>query len=260
MLVGDISVRGGSTFLQREFLEQFLRFFEIHRHVFRPEESSPQRLRDMCLTFVPLVGPLIYGGTSVFDYKVAVACLRQDVERARALWPSLVPDLTGDVDIVEYIDRVIAAIRAEISSRRSVFIGHGQSPAWELLKEFLAVDLGLPYEEFSRQSPAGYTTQQRLFEMLDRTSFAFIVMTAEDERKDGGIQARANVIHEAGLFQAGLGFSRAIILLEDGCEPFSNIAGLTHIGFPKSSIRFCFGEVQRVLIREGLLEMVLNNG
>jgi predicted nucleotide-binding protein len=35
-----------------------------------------------------------------------------------------------------------------------------------------------------------------------------------------------NVVHEAGLFQGRLGFTRAIIMLEEGCEEFSNIEGL----------------------------------
>jgi predicted nucleotide-binding protein len=38
--------------------------------------------------------------------------------------------------------------------------------------------------------------------------------------------ARLNVVHEAGLFQGSLGFKKAIILLEEGCEEFCNIVGL----------------------------------
>jgi Predicted nucleotide-binding protein containing TIR-like domain len=48
-------------------------------------------------------------------------------------------------------------------------------------------------------------------------------MTAEDEKPYGKLRARLNVIHEAGLFQGRLGFNKAIVLLEDGCEEFSNI-------------------------------------
>jgi predicted nucleotide-binding protein len=47
--------------------------------------------------------------------------------------------------------------------------------------------------------------------MLDAAAIAFLVMTAEDERADGSVQARMNVIHEAGLFQGCLGFMRAIV-------------------------------------------------
>jgi len=50
--------------------------------------------------------------------------------------------------------------------------------------------------------------------------------TGEDETKDGKLLARQNVVHEAGLFQGKLGFTRAIILLEEVTEGFSNLAGL----------------------------------
>lgn len=59
--------------------------------------------------------------------------------------------------------------------------------------------------------------------MLDQACFAFLLMTAEDEQADGNHHARMNVIHEVGMFQGRLGFERAIILLEDGCEEFSKI-------------------------------------
>lgn len=61
--------------------------------------------------------------------------------------------------------------------------------------------------------------------------------------------ARQNVIHEAGLFQGRLGFMRAIVLLEEGCEEFSNIHGLGQIRFPAPA----FEEVRQVLEREGFL-------
>lgn len=89
--------------------------------------------------------------------------------------------------------------------------------------------------------------------MLDSACFAFLVMTAEDEHADGTMQARANVIHEVGLFQGRLGFERAIVLLEEGCSEFSNIVGLTQIRFPKGNIMAKSEEVRRVLEREKIL-------
>lgn len=56
-----------------------------------------------------------------------------------------------------------------------------------------------------------------------------------------------------GLFQGRLGFERAIILLEEGCEEFSNILGLTQIRFPKGNIKAQFEEVRRILERERIL-------
>jgi predicted nucleotide-binding protein len=79
------------------------------------------------------------------------------------------------------------------------------------------------------------------------------MMTAEDEQPDGTLRARENVVHEAGLFQGRLGFRKAIILLEDGCEEFSNIRGLGQIRFPKNNVSAKFDEIRQVLEREGLI-------
>lgn len=135
----------------------------------------------------------------------------------------------------------------------SVFIGHGRSNAWRDLKEFLNDRLGLRWDEFNRENPAGYATKERLEAMLDNASFAFLVMTAEDEQADGSMQARANVIHEVGLFQGRLGFERAIVLLEEGCNEFSNIVGVGQIRFPKGDIMAKSEEIRRVLEREKII-------
>lgn len=134
-----------------------------------------------------------------------------------------------------------------------IFIGHGQSPVWRDLKDFLQDRLELPWDEFNRVPVAGVTNIVRLAQMLDNACFAFLVLTAEDERVDGGLQARMNVIHEVGLFQGRLGFEKAIILLEDGCEEFSNINGLGQIRFPKGTLGAKFEEIRRVLEREGII-------
>jgi predicted nucleotide-binding protein len=134
-----------------------------------------------------------------------------------------------------------------------IFIGHGQSSVWKDLKDLLVDRLGLKYEEFNREPAAGVSTKERLLEMLDTCCFAFLVMTAEDEAPDGTKRARQNVIHEAGLFQGRYGFERAIILLEEGCQEFSNIQGLGHIQFPKGSIKAASEEIRRVLERGGIL-------
>jgi predicted nucleotide-binding protein len=78
-------------------------------------------------------------------------------------------------------------------------------------------------------------------------------MTGEDEQKDSKLHARLNVVHEAGLFQGRLGFNRAIVVLEEGCEEFSNIEGLGQIRFPKGNIKAAFEEIRQVLEREGLI-------
>jgi predicted nucleotide-binding protein len=136
----------------------------------------------------------------------------------------------------------------------NIFIGHGQSLLWKELKDFIQDRLQLPWDEFNRIPIAGVANTARLSEMLDSAAIAFLVMTAEDEQAEGNKRARMNVIHEAGLFQGRLGFMRAIILLEDGCEEFSNIHGLGQIRFPEGNIKAAFEEIRQVLEREGILD------
>ena len=138
----------------------------------------------------------------------------------------------------------------------NVFIGHGHSLVWRELKDFVEDRLSLPVDEFNRVPIAGVTNVARLSEMLDSAAIAFLVMTAEDETAGGALQARMNVIHEAGLFQGRLGFSRAIILIEEGCEEFSNVEGLGKLKFPPGKISAAFEDVRQVLEREGLIDAV----
>ncbi|HGN1198978.1 TPA: TIR domain-containing protein [Proteus mirabilis] len=132
-------------------------------------------------------------------------------------------------------------------------MGHGRSHLWRELKDFIKDKLHLPYDEFNRVPIAGTTNIARLAQMLDHASFAFLIMTAEDELQDGNMQARMNVIHEVGLFQGRLGFEKAIILLEEGCQEFSNINGLGQIRFPKGNISAIFENIREVLEREELI-------
>jgi predicted nucleotide-binding protein len=132
-----------------------------------------------------------------------------------------------------------------------IFIGHGRSPAWRELKDYLRDLLGYTdVDFFEREARAGVHTGRVLDEMLNKANFALLVMTGEDETADDRVRARQNVIHEAGLFQGRLGWNRAIILREDGVEPFSNVDGLNEIRFGKGSIRDAFGEVVATLRRE----------
>ena len=140
------------------------------------------------------------------------------------------------------------------NENKKYFIGHGGSDIWKVLRDFLENTLKLPYEEFNRIPQAGKITSIRLKEMLESCCMAFLIMTGEDEHADDTLHARSNVIHEIGLFQAQLGYEKAIILREEGCEIFSNIQGITYIPFPKGNIEPAFEDIRGVLKREGMIK------
>jgi hypothetical protein len=176
-----------------------------------------------------------------------VLTLRHDIGRCKQL-----ADLATKA--ASHLERHRGRKRRAERVGTNVFIGHGQSRLWRELKDFVSDRLNLPWDEFNRVPVAGFTNIARLSEMLDAAAIAFLVLTAEDESADGGTRARMNVIHEAGLFQGRLGFSKAVILLEDGCAEFSNIQGLGQIRFPRGKIAAAFEDVRRVVEREGLIE------
>jgi predicted nucleotide-binding protein len=132
----------------------------------------------------------------------------------------------------------------------TVFIGHGRDFAWRELKDHLQDKHGIRVEAYETGARAGHTIRDILEDMILKSSFAVIVMTGEDSQENGGLRARQNVIHEAGLFQGKLGFSRAIILLEEGVEEFSNVQGVQYIPFSKENIKETFGEVLATIRRE----------
>jgi hypothetical protein len=132
----------------------------------------------------------------------------------------------------------------------TVFIGHGGSTLWRDLKDHLQDQHGYPVEAYETGSRAGHAVRDVLEEMLNKSSFAILVMTGEDETASGELRARQNVVHEAGLFQGKLGFNRAIALVENGVETFSNISGIQQIRFEVGQIRATFGDVLATLKRE----------
>lgn len=134
--------------------------------------------------------------------------------------------------------------------RPTIFLGHGQSPLWRDLKDHLHEKHGYLVEAYEIGARAGHAIRDALQDMLAKSAFAFLVMTGEDEMAGGGTRARQNVVHEAGLFQGRLGFRRAIVLLEEGTEEFSNIHGIEQIRFSKGNIKETFGEVLATIRRE----------
>ena len=154
---------------------------------------------------------------------------------------------------VTYLHHSVIEARKSGAFAGKIFIGHGRSPQWRELSAFIQDRLKLNWDEFNREPVAGLSVPERLQNMLEQATFALLVMTAEDEHADSTLHARENVIHETGLFQGCLGFKRAIVLLEEGCQEFSNIQGLVQIRYPSSCIKACFEEIRGVLEREGLL-------
>lgn len=136
------------------------------------------------------------------------------------------------------------------TKKPKIFIGHGGSMQWRDLKDHLQDKHGFNVLAYETGSRAGHTIRDIIAEMLENSSFAILVMTGEDVMEDGTVMARQNVIHEIGLFQGRLGFTKAVVLKEEGTREFTNISGVNQIRYSKSNIKETFGEILGVLRRE----------
>lgn len=157
--------------------------------------------------------------------------------------------------VFEVMERAVSHSRlspqvAHEGKQPIVFIGHGRSSAWKDLKDHLQDKHEFKIEAYETGARAGHTIRDILEDMAKKSTFALLVLTAEDEQIDRTLRARENVVHECGLLQGKLGFSRAIMLMEEGVEPFSNVAGIQFIRFSKGNIKEVFGEVLATLKRE----------
>lgn len=152
--------------------------------------------------------------------------------------------------MVSELDKEIPRNPAAAARPAVVFVGHGRSPQWKELKDHLHDLHDYHVEAYETGARSGHTIRDVLSSSLERSSFAILVHTAEDKLADGSYQARPNVIHETGLFQGKLGFSRVAILLEEGTADYSNLQGIHQIRYSQGRIRETFGDVLATLRRE----------
>ncbi len=161
------------------------------------------------------------------------------------------PDVEAVFDVFEthLLESTMPQPEIEVVKPK-IFVGHGRSTQWRDLKDHLHDQHGYEVVAYEVGARAGHTIRDILEDMLGRSSFAILILSAEDQDADGKFHARPNVIHELGLFQGRLGFSRAVALLEEGTEEFSNIHGIQQIRYGRNNIKETFGEILATLRRE----------
>lgn len=132
----------------------------------------------------------------------------------------------------------------------SVFIGHGRNQDWREIKDHLQDKHQYRVVAFEVGARSGHSIRRILENMLSSSSFALLIMTGEDNTTEGDARARQNVVHELGLFQGKLGFDRAIAVVEEGVEVFTNLDGVQQIRYDRGNVETTYGEILATLRRE----------
>jgi hypothetical protein len=191
----------------------------------------PDEAHSVTLTFRP-AGAVPYGSPSIrIQSREGQAFVV--VEVADALKATEVLDAVGN--ILREFPPVPVEEPSVARGPITVFIGHGGSDAWEVVRDYLGAE-GFNVIHFDSDERVGENTLYAIDGMLRESDVAVVVMTGNDEMVDGTKRARENVVHEIGLSQGRLGIPNTFILLENGCSEFTNIAGITQIRFNVNGI------------------------
>jgi sugar/nucleoside kinase (ribokinase family) len=138
------------------------------------------------------------------------------------------------------------------SQPRAVLVTHDGGSQWEALHRFLQEDCRLVVHSLGTGAQGG-VDPLTLHEQVVRCGFAVCVLSAGRLMEGGQRRANEEVVHRVGMFQGYYGFGRVAILAEEGCEPWSNNAGLVRMDFTPGRIESVFVELERMLAREGFL-------
>ncbi len=159
--------------------------------------------------------------------------------------------LAAAQQMLDYVRRSLLTGSSEVPNK--IFVAHGHGQDWEQLKNMLT-SWRLPVVTFESQDNAGKLVTARWQEMLNSARVAFAVMTPDNPGAKADVkQARQNVIHEIGLCHAHLGIFNTIVLIADGVEKFSNIAGVLHFDFHVGRIGELQGKIRECLVARGIL-------
>lgn len=127
----------------------------------------------------------------------------------------------------------------------TIFISHGGSHLWKDVARYIEKEFSINTLVLQERPNKGRTVIEKLEDETEDCDFAIIVMTAEDEQKDGGLRARQNVIHEIGFCQGAFGRNKVLVLKQKGLESFSNISGIVYEEFVADNIKSTFSKIQQ---------------
>lgn len=140
-----------------------------------------------------------------------------------------------------------------LTQPRGVFIVHDENQQWLDVRDFIEHNCDLRTFDLDVSDVQSDNLTELMRTHLARCSFAVCLLNARDGRHGERTRANQSIVHQAGIFQGRYGFGRVAILAEQGCDTFSNIAGLIRLDFPHGRVNNTFYELERMLVREGLV-------
>ncbi|MGV9676186.1 PfkB family carbohydrate kinase [Nocardia sp. NPDC003482] len=133
--------------------------------------------------------------------------------------------------------------------RRRVLIVHDENPQWQEVRKFIETRCGIPTEHLGPSDFAADRLAETVDGPVSRCGFAVCLLSAKNSAR-GSRQPDQMIVHQVGILQGRYGFGRVALLVEYGCDLFTNLSGLIRLGFPAGRVEAKFVELQRMLLRE----------
>lgn len=130
-----------------------------------------------------------------------------------------------------------------------VLILHDENPQWQDVRRFVEQRCGLETEHLSPVDFGVGHFETAVGDQLAACGFAVCILSAKDTVQ-GLRQPDQVVVHQVGILQGRYGFGKVAILVEEGCDLFTNLSGLIRLEFPKGRVEVKFLELHRMLLRE----------
>ncbi|GAB3406427.1 hypothetical protein GCM10027569_16910 [Flindersiella endophytica] len=179
---------------------------------------------------------------------LGLSLARETLERQGADRHSALPDLSKG--FLRRTERLTGPGEQQSSS---VFVMHDENHQRQAVRRFIELDCGLRVCELNSAEVGEEDWPHLMRDYLARCSFAVCLLSSASAAIDGRASVDQNIVHQAGVFQGRYGFGRVALLAEEGCDTFSNIAGLIRLDFPAGQVESTFIELERMLLREGIM-------
>lgn len=132
-----------------------------------------------------------------------------------------------------------------------VLVAHDGTDTWTPVTRFLIETCGLRVAELTPVDPQSIPSSLSR-QRLEESGFAVCILAPDSSISP--TRANERLVHYAGFLQGRYGFNRVALLVERGCQTFSNMSGLVRLEFRPGHVQDVLVDLERMLQREGFLQ------
>jgi len=161
--------------------------------------------------------------------------------------------LRAHADALAYLLDLPEEVTGVPVAPRKVFLGHGQDRnAAACVRQFLQSQ-GVIVHRYDERAKAGKYPRDIVFDCIRECHAAVIVVTGDDELKNGERVARRNVAYELGMAHSHYGPLKTFVVQQRGTEECTNVKGMQVIYFDGNRTEECLEELREFMVRGGVL-------